>query len=142
MNPVLVDSCVILDIVTDDPVWGEWSDGAVRTLANETELVVNALIYAEVAAGLDTIEAVEVAIPIDGYRRDALPYEAAFLAAKAFVEYRRRGGARRSPLPDFYIGAHAAISGFRLLTRDAARFRSYFPTVEIIAPPRETSRKS
>ena len=134
MSSVLVDSCVILDVVTDDPVWGKWSDEALRTATNETVLVVNALIYAEVSAGFDTIEAVDVAIPIDAYLREPLPYEAAFLAAKAFVEYKRRGGERRSPLPDFYIGAHAAIMGYRLLTRDPSRFRTYFPTVNLIAP--------
>jgi predicted nucleic acid-binding protein len=123
-----------LDVVTDDPVWGKWSDEALRTATNETVLVVNALIYAEVSAGFDTIEAVDVAIPIDAYLREPLPYEAAFLAAKAFVEYKRRGGERRSPLPDFYIGAHAAIMGYRLLTRDPSRFRTYFPTVNLIAP--------
>jgi predicted nucleic acid-binding protein len=134
VSSVLVDSCVILDVVTDDPVWGKWSDEALRTATNETVLVVNALIYAEVSAGFDTIEAVDVAIPIDAYLREPLPYEAAFLAAKAFVEYKRRGGERRSPLPDFYIGAHAAIMGYRLLTRDPSRFRTYFPTVNLIAP--------
>jgi predicted nucleic acid-binding protein len=140
MNPVLVDSCVILDVVTDDPVWGQWSDETLETLANDTELVVNALIYAEVSVGLDTIEAVDAAIPIDAYRREPLPYEAAFLAGKAFVEYRRRGGERRSPLADFYIGAHAAVMGYKLLTRDEARFRSYFPNLELITPPQSNGR--
>jgi hypothetical protein len=97
-------------------------------------LVVNPLIYAEVSIAYTKIEEVEAALPSDVFRREALPYEAAFLAGKAFLRYRKRGGARRAPLPDFYIGAHAAVAGFRLLTRDAARYRTYFPTVTLIAP--------
>jgi predicted nucleic acid-binding protein len=103
-------------------------------LAAEEILLINALIYAEVSVGFGSTEAVEEALPPDLYRREALPYEAAFLAGKAFLAYRRRGGARTSPLPDFYIGAHAAVSGYRLLTRDATRYRTYFPTVELISP--------
>jgi predicted nucleic acid-binding protein len=97
-------------------------------------MVINPLIYAEVSIGFDTIEALEDSLPSSLYRREPLPYEAAFLAGTCFVAYRRRGGARRSPLPDFYIGAHAAVSGFRLLTRDVRRYRQHFPTVELIAP--------
>ncbi len=96
--------------------------------------MINPIIYAEVSIGFDTIEALEDALPATLYRREALPYEAAFLAGKCFVSYRRRGGARRSPLPDFFIGAHAAVSGFRLLTRDMRRYRQDFPTVELIGP--------
>jgi predicted nucleic acid-binding protein len=132
--PVIVDSNVLLDVVTDDPTWGVWSSQSLRRAADEAILVINALIYAEVSIGFDSIEALEEALPPDLYRREHLPYEAAFLAGKAFLRYRAAGGARRSPLPDFYIGAHAAIAGYRLLTRDATRYRTYFPTLELIAP--------
>lgn len=134
MTPVLVDSNVILDVVTDDPQWGAWSSKAIAREADGAILVINALIYAEVSVGFDAIEALEDALPGDLYRREALPFEAAFLAGKAFASYRRRGGSRRSPLPDFYIGAHAAVAGYRLLTRDAARYRESFPRVALIAP--------
>jgi predicted nucleic acid-binding protein len=107
---------------------------ALERLADEAVLVINPIIYAEVAVGFDAPEDVEAALPADGYRREPLPYEAAFAAGKAFLDYRRRGGTRTSPLPDFYIGAHAAVRGYRLLTRDAARYRTYFPAVELIAP--------
>ncbi len=134
MIPVIVDSNVLLDVVTDDPTWGAWSSQSLERAADEAILLINALIYAEVSVGFDSIEALEEALPPDLYRRERLPYEAAFLAGKAFLRYREAGGARRSPLPDFYIGAHAAVAGYRLLTRDATRYRTYFPTVELIAP--------
>jgi len=130
----LVDSNILLDVATADPVWGTWSSSTLARLADEDTLVINALIYAEVSIGFRSIEALEEALPIDLYRRENLPYEAAFLAGKVFLDYRRRGGQRRSPLPDFYIGAHAAISGLRLLTRDATRYRTYFSTLDLIAP--------
>jgi predicted nucleic acid-binding protein len=134
VTPVLIDSNVILDVVTNDPTWGDWSSSNLEHAANEAILVINPLIYAELSVGFTSIEAIEDAIPADLYRRDDLPYEAAYLAGKVFLNYRRRGGARRSPLPDFYIGAHAAVANFRLLTRDAARYRTYFPSLELIAP--------
>jgi predicted nucleic acid-binding protein len=129
-----MNSNVILDVATNDPTWSSWSSSALESAADESLLVINALIYAEVSIGFPTIETLEDAIPSSLYRREALPYEAAFLAGKCFLEYRRRGGTRTAPLPDFYIGAHAAVAGFRLLTRDAARYRSYFPTIDVIAP--------
>jgi predicted nucleic acid-binding protein len=134
MTPVLVDSNVLLDIATDDPVWSGWSGATLGRLGDEAVLVINALIYAEVSIGFPTIEALEAALPTELFRREQLPYEAAFLAGKCFLEYRRVGGTKRSPLPDFYIGAHAAVAGYRLLTRDAARYRTYFPRLEVIAP--------
>jgi predicted nucleic acid-binding protein len=135
LSPVLVDSNVLLDVASDDPSWGSWSRSTIARIADESVLVINALIYAEVSVGFPTVEALEDVLPIDLFRRDDLPYEAAFLAGKVFLDYRRRGGTRRSPLPDFYIGAHAAVSGFDLLTRDAARYRSYFPGLALISPP-------
>lgn len=102
--------------------------------ADQGGLVVNPVIYAEVSIGFQRIEELEEALPPALFRRDALPWEAAFLAGKAFLEYRRSTGLRRTPLPDFYIGAHAAVRGFTLLTRDASRYRSYFPTLALVAP--------
>lgn len=134
MNGVLVDSNVLLDVLTDDPRWFAWSADALQTQAEIAVLVINPIIYAEVSVGFARIEAVEEALPASMFRRDPLPWEAGFLAGKCFLKYRRRGGARRSPLPDFYVGAHAAVLGLRLLTRDAARYRSYFPNLPIIAP--------
>jgi len=134
MKITLVYANVLLDVATSDQVWLDWSSHALEKAANESPLAVNALIYAEVSIAFASIEALEEALPIAIYRREPLPYEAAFLAGKAFLQYRRRGGAKIAPLPDFYIGAHAAIAGFRLLTRDAKRYRTYFPSVELIAP--------
>ena len=134
MKSVLVDSSVLLDVATRDVIWFQWSSEALESAANESVLVINAIVYAEVSIGFQRIEDVELAIPANLYRRDPLPFEAAFLAGKAFLRYRRRGGVRIRPLPDFYIGAHAAIADYRLLTRDARRYRTYFPSVELIAP--------
>ena len=134
MDAVLVDSNVLLDIVTNDPVWGDWSSRALERTADEAILVINAVIYAEVSIGFGAIEDLEDAMPVDLYRREALPYEAGFLAGKCFLRYRQGGELNRSPLPDFYIGAHAAVAGYRLLTRDVTRYRTYFPGVVLIAP--------
>lgn len=132
----MVDSNVLLDIVTADPAWGAWSSRTLEHVADEATLVINALVYAEVSVGFDSVEALEDALPPDLYRREHLPYEAAFLAGKAFRRYRGAGGTRTAPLPDFYIGAHAAVAGYRLLTRDARRYRTYFPRLELVAPAR------
>jgi predicted nucleic acid-binding protein len=135
MTTTLVDSNVLLDIATDDPIWSAWSQQALADAAADGQLMINALIYAEVSVGFPMIEDLDDALPADLYLRAPLPYEAAFLAGKAFVTYRKRGGEKTpAPLPDFYIGAHAAIVGCRLLTRDAKRYRTYFPDVEILAP--------
>ena len=133
---VLVDSNVLLDIATNDPNWSEWSVSALAECAEHTTLIINPIIYAEVSIGYTTIEALEAALPGALYRREPLPWDAAFLAGKCYLLYRRRGGSRNSPLPDFYIGAHAAVAHLALLTRDAARYRGYFPSVEILAPTR------
>ncbi|HZA49751.1 MAG TPA: type II toxin-antitoxin system VapC family toxin [Myxococcaceae bacterium] len=131
---VLVDSNVILDIATNDPAWGEWSAEALARAADESVLVINPIVFAEVSIGFDRVEELEAALPPEFYRREALPYEAAFLAGRSFLAYRRRGGRRGTPLPDFYIGAHAAVAGHRLLTRDARRYRTYFPRLVLISP--------
>ena len=134
MPATLVDSNVILDILTEDPDWLDWSASALARQADAGSLVVNPVIYAEVAARFERIENLEEALPVEYYRRDPLPWEAAFLAGRCFVRYRRAGGQRRSPLPDFYIGAHALVAGLTLLTRDARRYRTYFPKLRVIAP--------
>lgn len=131
---VLVDSNVILDIGTEDARWFEWSSSRLGEIAATRVLVINPIIYAEVSVGYERIEDLDAAVAPDSFRREALPWEAAFLAGKAFLKYRRAGGRRRSPLADFYIGAHAAVRGFTLLTRDARRYRTYFPTLRLIAP--------
>jgi predicted nucleic acid-binding protein len=130
----LVDSNVILDLVTDDPKWFRWSSEALTRAADESALAINPLIFAEVSIGFVKVEELEQLLPSEEFDRLELPYEAAFLAGKAFLSYKRRGGKRSAPLADFYIGAHAAVAGMRLLTRDTRRYRTYFPTVELIAP--------
>ena len=134
MVTTLVDSNVILDIVTEDAEWADWSASMLAASAHEGRLAINPLIYAEVSCGFSGIEDLDDAVPAEYFTREPLPWPAAFLAAKAFVAYRRRGGKRPAPLPDFYIGAHAAIAGHTLLTRDARRYKTYFPKLRIIAP--------
>ena len=130
----LVDTNVLLDVITQDPTWQSWSEEALRVAAEHSTLAINAIIFAEVSMKFDRIEDADAAL-ID-FDREPLPYEAGFLAGKAFLAYKRRGGAKRSPMPDFYVGAHAAVGGMELLTRDAARYRTYFPRLKIIAPRR------
>lgn len=128
----LVDTNVLLDIVTGDPVWRGWSEAALREAAERSTLAINPIIFAEVSMKFDRIEDAD-AVLVD-FEREPLPYEAGFLAGKAFLAYKKRGGAKRSPMPDFYVGAHAVIGRMELLTRDAARYRSYFPGLKILAP--------
>lgn len=134
MAGVLVDSNVILDVATEDANWFEWSAAQLERLAERHMLVINPIVYSEVSIGFERIEDLDRAMPADFFRREPLPWEAGFLAGKCFLKYRKAGGARRSPLPDFYIGAHAAISGLTLLTRDAGRYKTYFPKLTLIAP--------
>jgi predicted nucleic acid-binding protein len=131
---VLVDSNVIIDVRSEDPIWFDWSARTLADTADRYQLAINPVIYAEVSIDADRIEDLDVELPERDYLRLALPYAAGFLAGKAFVAYRRAGGERRSPLPDFYIGAHAAVERLTLLTRDAARYRTYFPTLTLISP--------
>jgi len=134
VSGTLVDSDVLLDVLTEDPVWFEWSSGALARCAEERTVAINPLIYAEVSIGFETPEELDEALPRGSFLRLPLPWEAAFLAGKRFLEYRQRAGTRRSPLPDFYIGAHAQVSDLLLLTRNASRYRTYFPDLEIWAP--------
>jgi predicted nucleic acid-binding protein len=134
VTDVLVDSNVILDIVTEDPRWYGWSSRHLQEIAERHTLVINPVIYAEVSIGFERIEDLDAALPGDFFRREAVPWEAAFLAGKCFVRYRGRQGRKRSPLPDFFIGAHAAVQGMALLTRDPRRYRTNFPRLQLITP--------
>lgn len=134
MSRVLVDSNVLLDVLTDDPHWCAWSAEQLDASAAHNELCINPIIYAEVSIGFDRIEDLDAALRPGVFIRLPLPWEAGFLVGKAFLGYRRAKGERRSPLPDFYIGAHAAIENMTLLTRDAKRYRSYYPNLELICP--------
>lgn len=134
MKDVLIDSSVLIDVLLRDEQWFEWSASALTAAGNEAELVINPIIFAEASIRYRSIEDLNKALPVSLFRRDELPFEAAFLAGRAFVKYRRKGGSRTTPMPDFYIGAHAEVSGFSVLTRDPRRFRRYFPSVELIAP--------
>ncbi len=131
----LVDSNVLLDVFTDDPDWAAWSSGALIRAFDEGPVVINPVVYAEVSVGFDRIEDLDAALSEAVFVREALPYPAGFVAGKAFLAYRRRGGPKTAPMPDFYIGAHAAVADYRLLTRDDRRYRTYFPRLELLAPP-------
>jgi len=130
----LVDSNVLLDIMTEDPVWENWSTNALASAAEAGPVYINPIVYSEVSIRFSTVEALDAALPPQDYRREAIPWPAAFLAGKVFLDYRRSGGTKVTTLPDFFIGAHAAIAGLDLLTRDVGRYRTYFPTVTLIAP--------
>lgn len=129
-----MDSNVLLDVLTEDPTWFDWSAYSLEQRAARGQLCINPLIYAEVSIGFSRIEDLDDALPSAHFTRLPLPWEAGFLAGKAYQRYRRAGGVRRSPLPDFFIGAHAGIAGIALLTRDTRRYRTYFPTLHLICP--------
>ena len=130
---VLVDANVLLDIFTDDPKWKDWSRKNLRSALLSGGAAVNPIIYAEVSLAFEHQSDLEKQLRTLTIRKLELPYEAAFEAGKAFINYRRKGGQKRSPLPDFYIGAHAAVAKLVLLTRDSTRYRSYFPQIKLIA---------
>jgi predicted nucleic acid-binding protein len=134
MSAVLVDSNVLLDVMTEDASWFSWSASAIEQAADNFRLVINPVIYAETSVRFTRIEELDATLPTNMFEREPIPDEAAFLAGKAYLVYRGRGGMRRSPLPDFFIGAHAAVSSYQLLTRDSARYRAYFPKLSLIAP--------
>lgn len=134
MNGILVDSNVILDIFLDDPDWADWSESRLLEFSSMTKLWINPMIYAEVSIGFEKIETLESALYHAGFHLLDIPKEALFLAGKAFLAYRKNKGMKRSPLPDFYIGAQAAVLNMDLLTRDPSRYRTYFPTVRLISP--------
>ena len=130
----LVDSNVLLDVLTDDPNWGERSCLALARAADAGRLAINPIVYAEVSVGFERVEELDASLPPEVFERRALPWAAGFLAGKCFVRYRLDGGERRSPPPDFYIGAHAAVEGLTLLTRDARRYRTYLPRLAVVTP--------
>jgi hypothetical protein len=134
MKGVLVDSNIILDLFLDDPRWADWSESTLEELSRARALLICPVVYAEVSIAFSRIEELESAIARAGFQMAETPREALFLAGKAFLEYRRRKGPRPHPLPDFFIGAHAAVMGLDLVTRDPRRYRSYFPTVRLICP--------
>ena len=132
--PVMVDSCVLLDVFTRDPRWYDWSSTSLAKIAEEDSIVLNPIIYGEISIRFDRIEALESLLPSEVFEYRPIPREAAFLAGKCFLQYRQRGGRRTLPLPDFFIGAHAAVSQLPLATRDTRRFRDYFPRLKLICP--------
>jgi predicted nucleic acid-binding protein len=137
MKDVLVDSSVILDIFLDDPEWGDWSEGVLSKLSETRSLCINPIIYTEISIGFEKIEELEKALEACGLKMTAIPREALFLAGKAYVKYRKGKGKKVAPLPDFFVGAHAAVEGLELVTRDVRRIRTYFPSVKIISPYRQ-----
>ncbi|MGE0120815.1 MAG: type II toxin-antitoxin system VapC family toxin [Dongiaceae bacterium] len=131
---ILVDTNVLLDLATNDAIWAAWSQAQLEAAALRDDLAINAVIYAELSIGFRRIEEVDAMLETTGLRLEPIPRPALFLAGKAFHRYRAAGGARTGVLPDFFIGAHAAVAGAPLLTRDAQRYRTYFPTVEVVGP--------
>ena len=134
MTSILVDSNVILDLTEQASPHHEWSRKILGRYGQSMPLVINAIVFSQISVRYRTMEDVDEAVTPDLFRREHIPWEAAFLAGKCFLDYRRRGGGRTAPLPDFFIGAHAAVRGYRLLTRDLRRYRTYFPSLELIAP--------
>jgi len=130
----MVDSCILLDVFSEDPKWFDWSSSALAEQAERGRIVVNPVIYAESSVRFQTIEELETLLSPEVFDYRPIPREAAFLAGKCFVRYRRRGGAKATVLPDFLIGAHAAVERLPLLTRDPARFRDYYPSIELVCP--------
>jgi predicted nucleic acid-binding protein len=134
MKGVLVDSNVVLDIFLDDPNWAEWAESTLAKYSDTATLCINPIIYSEVSIAFERIEELESAINRGGFQILEIPKEALFLAGKAYLKYKRRKGIKKSPLPDFYIGAQAAVLNLDLITRDISRYLTYFPTVKLISP--------
>jgi predicted nucleic acid-binding protein len=132
--PTLVDTDVLIDIFDTGSPWEDWSTRTIERLRTDGPIVINQIVYAEMAAGFPLESDLDSALSPSRFVREDLPWEAAFAAGHAFLAYRRDGGPKPSPLPDFYIGAHAAIRGYRLLTRDTIHYRAYFPLLRIISP--------
>ena len=130
---ILVDTNVLLDVLQDDPQWAEWSQQQLETVSLTDSLAINAVIYSELSMAFERIEDLDAVIAEASLTLEPIPREALFLAGKVFLDYRRRQGAKQGVLPDFYIGAQAAVNGWPILTRDVGRYRSYFPTVQLVA---------
>jgi predicted nucleic acid-binding protein len=133
---ILVDTNVILDLVENDPVWADWSQQQLEAASLQATLCINPVIYAELSIAFEAIEELESMLKQGEIHLEPVPREALFLAGKAFVSYRRKKGRKTGVLPDFFIGAHAAVAGIPLLTRDTSRYATYFPTLDLISPPR------
>jgi predicted nucleic acid-binding protein len=131
---LLIDTNVLIDVLQDDPQWAEWSIEQLRAQAKIHELAINPVIYAELSLSFSTLESLDRAIARMELTMREIPRPALFLAGKAYLQYRRRGGSKGQVMPDFFIGAHATVEGWPLLTRDASRFRTYFPRLEVVAP--------
>ena len=131
---LLVDTNVLVDVLQNDPQWAKWSISQMRAQSSLHALVINPIIYAEMSLSFSTLEALDDVVDTLALELREIPRPALFLAAKAYAQYRRRGGSKLQVLPDFFIGAHAAVEGWPLLTRDASRFRTYFPTLDVLAP--------
>ncbi len=138
MKGVLVDSNVLLDIFLDDPLWAEWSESILENFSDTAILYINPVIYSEISMAFERIEDLESAVNGGGFQMLEIPKEALFLAGKAYLKYKKGEGIKRSPLPDFYIGAQAAVFNLDLITRDVSRYRTYFPTVKLISPEKLT----
>ena len=134
MSVTLIDTCVVTDLSSPDSAWFEWSVATLEQLDQSNTFVINPMIYAECSVGFEQIEEVEALFKHLGFKNKPIPKEALFLAGKAFLQYKRRKGGKSNVLPDFFIGAHAAIAGYQLITRDKGRFSTYFPSVELIMP--------
>ena len=134
MTDTLVDANVLIDVLAADPQWTDWSKDQIAKAHDAGQVVINPIVYAEISAMFPTQRKLDEVLGQGRYKRESLPWDAAFNAGRAFVAYRRAGGAKRSPLPDFYIGAHAELRSYALLTRDPVRYRQYFPTLKIVAP--------
>lgn len=134
MNGVLIDSCVLLDLFTNDLHWADWSESTLERYSQTNTLYINSIIYTEISIGFEKIEEVEEAISTLGIKVLEIPREALFLTGKAFIQYRRNKGTKNSPLPDFFIGAHSAVTELDLITRDLSKYKTYFPQVNLIHP--------
>jgi predicted nucleic acid-binding protein len=134
MAVILIDSCIVTDLADPESTWFEWSASTLERLDPINTLVINPIIYAECSIGFARIEEVEALFESLGFAMKPIPREALFLAGKAFLQYKRRKGEKGNVLPDFFIGAHAAVSGYQLISRDKGRFSTYFPSVDLIIP--------
>ena len=134
MKGVLVDSNIVLDVFLNDPKWADWSESKLDEYDQLGILYINSIVYSEISIGFDRIEDLESAIARAGFQMLEIPKEALFLAGKAYLKYKKRKGTKRTPLPDFFIGAQAAVQNLDLITRDVSRYQSYFPTVKLISP--------
>ncbi len=134
MNGVLVDSCILLDLFTDDPIWGDWSENILNKYSQTNSLFINSIVYTEISIGFTHIEEVEKALSELDIKVLEMPREALFLTGKVFLKYRRNKGTKTSPLPDFFIGAHASVSKLAVITRDSAKYKTYYPQVKLIHP--------